>query len=101
MWGKNMGITKEQIIKICKDYEDPELHIDIWSLGLVYNIEIKPENKVHLLITFTSPMCPFGPQMVDDLNHIIKNKGASEVEVEVTFEPAWSPPEDLREMLGL
>ena len=96
-----MAITKEQVIEICKAYNDPELDIDIYSLGLVYNIEVKENNSVHLLMTFTSPMCPFGPQMVDDLTHILKNKGATEVDVEVTFEPAWSPPEELRDMLGV
>ena len=46
-------------------------------------------------------MCPFGPEMVDDLTHIIKYKGASEVDIDVTFEPAWKAPDELREMLGL
>ena len=96
-----MAITKEQVIEICKTYEDPELGIDIWSLGLVYKIEIKNNNEAHLLITFTSPTCPFGPEMVEDLTQIIKYKGASSVDIDVTFEPAWKAPDELREMLGL
>ena len=96
-----MTITKEQVIEICKTYEDPELHIDIWTLGLVYNIEIKDGSTAHLTITFTSPMCPFGPEMVEDLKQIIKYKGAKEVDIDVTFDPPWKAPEELRDMLGL
>ena len=96
-----MVITKEQVVEICKKYEDPELGIDIWALGLIYNIEIKNEEIVHLTITFTSPMCPFGPEMVEDLKQLIKYKGATEVDIDVVFDPPWKPPEELRDMLGL
>ncbi len=96
-----MAITKEQVEKICKNYEDPELHIDIWTLGLVYKIEIKENDVVNLTITFTTPMCPFGPEMVQDLKQIIKYKGAKEVNIDVTFDPPWKPSGELREMLGL
>ncbi len=51
-------------------------------------------------MTFTSPMCPFGPQLVDDIKGKVKALGA-EAEVEVTFEPRWEPSEELRDMLGV
>lgn len=94
-------ITKEQLIEeVFKKYEDPELMIDVWTLKLIYDIKVEG-NKVDILMTFTSPMCPFGPQMLADLKRMIKEKGVEEVEIEVTFDPAWKPSEELREMLGV
>lgn len=93
-------INEEQLLDVFKNYEDPELLIDVWTLGLIYKYSIE-DNKVKILLTFTSPMCPFGPQMVDELTEKIKEKGATTVEIEVTFEPPWKPSDELREMLGM
>lgn len=94
-------ITKEQLIeKVFKKYEDPELNIDVWTLGLIYEVKIE-ENKVKVVLTFTSIMCPFGPQMVEDLEKMILDLGAKEVNIEVTFNPPWKPSDELREMLGV
>ncbi len=93
-------VNKEEVIKILQSYEDPELGIDVWTLGLVYNIEVV-EKKVSILFTFTSPLCPFGPQMVDEIKTLVKDKGAEEVELEITFDPPWEPSSEVREMLGV
>lgn len=94
-------VIKQQLIdEIFKNYVDPEIGIDIWTLGLVYNIDIQ-DNDVKVLLTFTSPLCPYGPQMVQDLEQQIKAKGAAKVTIEVTFEPPWKPSDELREMLGV
>lgn len=94
-------ITKEELIEdVFKKYIDPELGIDIWTLGLVYNVELH-EDKVKILLTFTSPLCPYGPQMVEELKEMIINKRAKNVEIEVTFEPPWQPSQELREMMGM
>ena len=95
------AMTKEQLIEtVFKKYEDPELNIDVWTLGLIYDIKIDG-SKVDVLLTFTSPMCPFGPEMVQQLTALIKQQGAAEVHIEITFEPPWQPSEELREMLGV
>jgi metal-sulfur cluster biosynthetic enzyme len=93
-------ITKDLVIEACKNYDDPELGIDVWTLGLIYNIDIE-NNDVKIKLTFTSPMCPFGPQMVDGIKEEIKKKGAENVEVTVTFDPPWKPSDELREMMGV
>ncbi len=94
-------ITKEELIEeVFKKYVDPELGIDIWTLGLIYKVEMVGE-KVKILLTFTSPLCPYGPQMVEELKEMILNKRAQEVEIEVTFEPPWQPSEELKEMMGM
>ena len=54
-----------------------------------------------VLLTFTSPMCPYGPAMVEDLKNLIVKEGAKEVSLEITFEPPWQPSVELREMMGM
>ena len=93
-------VTKEDLIEVFKGYLDPELGIDVWTLGLIYDIKIEKDG-VKVLLTFTSPMCPFGPQMVAELEEQIKAKGFKKVEITVTFEPPWKPSDELREMMGV
>ena len=94
-------ITKEQLIEnVFKKYVDPELGIDVWTLGLVYDISIN-EKKVKVLMTFTSPMCPYGPQMVSELTEMMQKEGAEKADVNITFDPPWKPSEDVLSMLGM
>lgn len=96
-----MEITKELLIEnVFKKYEDPELNIDVWTLGLIYGVKIEGR-QVKVTLTFTSPLCPFGPQMVEDLKKLILDLGAEKVEIEITFTPPWKPSDELREMLGV
>ena len=83
--------TKEQVIEVLKKVYDPEIQYDIWSLGLVYNVEIEG-SKVKVLMTFTSPMCPYGPVLMDDVRRQVSAiDGVGEVIIELTFSPAWNP----------
>ena len=91
-------ITSEELIEVFKGYDDPELNIDVWTLGLIYKIEIVDNSHVKILLTFTSPMCPFGPEMVAELKRRIQAKGVENVEIEITFDPPWEPSEELREI---
>lgn len=94
-------ITKEQVIEEIKKIQDPELGIDIWTLGLIYDIKILSEQNVHVLMTFTSPMCPAGGLLISRVQEYLKDLGFEKVDVEVTFDPAWTPSNELREMLGI
>lgn len=94
-------ITKEQLIeKVFKQYVDPELNLDVWTLGLIYDLTVE-EGKVKVLMTFTSPMCPYGPQMVSELTGMVKNEGVPEVLIDVTFDPPWKPNGEVMEILGM
>lgn len=94
-------ITQEQLIEsVYKKCLDPELLVDVWTIGLIYETKIT-EEEVNVRMTFTSPFCPYGPQLVEDLKHRIKGLGAKKVDVEITFEPPWKPSEELKEMLGM
>ena len=93
---------KESIVEVLKKVNDPELHIDVWSLELIYNIEIK-EEIVEIKMTFTSPMCPYGPFLVDQIRSKIKEdlKWVKEVKIEVVFQPVWQPSDKVKEILGI
>ncbi len=91
--------TKEDIIKALKTVEDPEIHIDIYSLGLIYNIAIG-EDGIDILMTLTTPFCPYGEEIIASVEKALGALGV-EVRVDVTFEPEWVPPEDIRIALGI
>ena len=93
--------TKEDIIKTLKKVVDPELQIDIWTLGLIYEMKVWEGNKIHLKMTFTSPMCPYGPQLLEETKYTLRGAGFENPEIEITFDPPWQPNEDIKMMLGL
>lgn len=84
-------VNKEQVIEALKKVYDPEIQYDIWSLGLVYDIKIEG-NKVKVLMTLTTPSCPYGTAIIDEARRQVSAiDGVGEVEIELTFSPAWSP----------
>jgi len=87
------------------DVYDPELYVDIISLGLVYDIDIQDDGDVDIEMTLTFPGCPYGPQLVDDVKTAVGDlDGAGEVEVDITFEPRWTPDQiddDIRAAIGM
>lgn len=95
-------LSKEQeaIFEALKTVEDPEIGLDIVTLGLVYEVNIQSKDHVHLLVTFTSPMCPFGPQLIGSIEDAVRDTGYKNPEVEITFDPPWEAPEDLKEIMG-
>jgi len=93
--------TKEDVIEVLKKINDPEIHIDVWSLELIYNVDVE-DSSVKIKMTFTTPMCPYGPMLVEEIKTKIGEiEGIKEVDVEVTFEPPWEPSEELRATLGV
>jgi len=93
--------TKEDIIEVLKKVDDPEIGIDVWTLELIYNVDMV-EDKVKVKMTFTTPMCPYGPQLVEEIKTKISEiEGIKEVDVEVTFDPPWEPSKELRATLGV
>ena len=90
-----MGSMKEKVVDILKKCNDPELPIDLWNLGLIYDLNINEnENNfdVSILMSLTTPGCTMGQYMMDDMKMklaTIKNIG--DVEIELTFDPPWNP----------
>ena len=93
-------MEKDDAVEALKKCIDPELNIDVWTLGLIYGIDIK-DKKIKIRMTFTSPMCPYGPVLIEDVKNNLSEAGFAEVDVEIVFDPPWQPSDELREMLGV
>ncbi|MCH8004582.1 MAG: metal-sulfur cluster assembly factor [Nanoarchaeota archaeon] len=92
--------TKEDVMKVLEGVNDPEIGIDIVTLELIYNVNV--ENDIaNVKMTFTSPMCPYGPMLVEEIKTKVRElEGVKEVNVNVVFDPPWKPSEELRATLG-
>ena len=91
-----MEDIKNNIIDILKQCYDPELPIDLWNLGLIYDLNIyeQPKEKfgVDTTMSLTTPGCSMGQYMIDDIkNKITELKFMDTINVEITFDPPWSP----------
>lgn len=84
--------TKDDILIAITPVLDPEIGISIVDLGLIYNITVTQEGQVTVLMTLTSVGCPLFPQIADPMREKILNlPGITEVAIDLTFEPPWSP----------
>ncbi len=82
---------KSVIIGEIKQIFDPEIPVDIWGLGLIYDIEIEDDYQVKILMTLTAPNCPAAVILPGQVENRIKNlPDVKDVEVEITFDPPWS-----------
>ncbi len=97
--------TEETVMDALATVMDPELHINIVDLGLIYNVDINAENKVHVLMTLTTPGCPMATSLAEGAEAAVMNvDGADDVLIEITFEPPWSVnmmSDFAREKLGI
>ena len=88
-------IKKEHIIEKLKTCYDPEIPIDLWNLGLIYDIKIKKcqsKSNVRILMTLTTPGCSMINIIAEDVKNKIENlESIGEVNVDVTFDPPWNP----------
>ena len=84
-------LTPEGIRTALRQVKDPELDLNIIDLGLVYDVAVD-QGEVRVKMTLTSPGCPAGPQIVHDADRMIKTlEGVKDVDIEIVWEPYWSP----------
>lgn len=90
-----MKMTKKllgnEIIRVLKTIYDPEIPVDVYELGLIYDVQIKDDYSVYVLMTLTTPNCPVAeslPQEIED--KIAGIHDVAKADVEITFEPAWT-----------
>ncbi len=99
-----MAVTEKDIRNALKTVKDPELTLDLVVLGLVYEIEVR-DDAVKATISLTSPFCPVAGQIVEDAKAAIEDvDGVESAEVELTFDPPWTPERInplIRSSLGL
>ena len=87
----NTTNLRERVLNAIKSVYDPEIPVDIYELGLIYEINIYPVNNVYILMTLTSPACPSAEAIPSEVEEKIKQiEGVNEVNVEVTFDPPYT-----------
>lgn len=82
---------KEEVVKAIKTVYDPEIPVDVYELGLIYDIKVFPVNNIYVLMTLTSPACPSAGEIPGEVEQKIREiEGVSDVSVELTFDPPYS-----------
>ena len=96
--------TVEEVTDALRDVIDPELCLDFVELGLIYDVEVEDEGIVRVTYTLTSPGCPIGPQVSEQIEEFVGDlDGVNQVEPTMTFSPPWTPErmsEDAKFALG-
>jgi FeS assembly SUF system protein len=87
----NEAELKEAVVKAIKEVYDPEIPVDVYELGLIYEIKVFPVNNVYVLMTLTSPSCPSAEAIPSEVEQKIREiEGVSDVSIELTFDPPYS-----------
>ena len=83
---------KERIIEVMKTIYDPEIPVNIYELGLIYDIHIDDEYRVHIKMTLTAPGCPVAGMLVQQVENGVRSvQGVKDVKVDLVWDPPWSP----------
>ncbi|MEM6737384.1 MAG: iron-sulfur cluster assembly protein [Bacteroidota bacterium] len=88
---KNTLALKEEIVRAIKNVYDPEIPVDIYELGLIYEINILPVNNVEIIMTLTSPSCPAAESIPSEVEaNILAIEEVNDVNIELTFDPPYA-----------
>ncbi|MHB8656674.1 MAG: metal-sulfur cluster assembly factor [Solirubrobacteraceae bacterium] len=97
-------VTVEDVTEVLRDVIDPELGLDFVELGLIYEVAVADEGAVKVTFTLTSPGCPIGPQVSEQIEEFVGElDGVTDVQPTMTFSPPWTPErmsEDAKFALG-
>jgi metal-sulfur cluster biosynthetic enzyme len=95
--------TREEVLEVLRQVEDPELGMDIVDLGLLYEVDVE-DSTAKVVYSLTSMGCPAGPLIAQDIDSAVRQvEGIENVELELTFDPPWTPEkmsEDAKFILG-
>ena len=83
-------IISERIIQVIKTIYDPEIPVNIYDLGLIYEINIDDEHVAHITMTLTAPNCPMAEELLEEVKYKVGGtKGVKECDLKLTFNPPW------------
>lgn len=83
---------KRKVIELLETCYDPEIPVNIYELGLIYDVDIDPSGAVSIQMTLTSPACPVAGSLPPEVENKVKNiEGVSSVKVDLVWEPPWTP----------
>lgn len=87
-----MADIKQRVVDVLKTIYDPEIPVNIYEIGLIYEITVAEDDSVHVLMTLTSPMCPVAESLPPEVEErVAQVEGVSGATVEVTWDPPWDP----------
>ena len=87
---RNADDIKYDIVAVLKTVYDPEIPVDIYELGLIYELEVDPTGRAHILMTLTSPMCPVAETLPPEVEAKAREvEGVTDVELELVWDPPW------------
>jgi len=96
--------TKAEVLDVLREVMDPELGVDIVSLGLIYRVDVRDEGVVDITMTLTTPGCPLHAIIGRSIERAMLPLGVSDVKVQLVFSPPWDPRmmnDDARLHLGM
>ena len=98
-------VSRAEIVTVLKDCFDPEIPINIWDLGLVYDINVLDDGNVGIKMTLTAPGCMMGGMIAEEVKSKIKAmNGVKDAKVDLVWEPPWSPDkmsEEAKAQMGI
>lgn len=96
---------RDRVIEVLKSCYDPEIPVDIYELGLIYEVRVDPGNDIYVKMTLTSPACPVAETLPPEVEQKIRNMpDVNDAKVEITFDPPWDKEmmsEEARLELGM
>lgn len=96
---------RDRVIEVLKTCYDPEIPVDIYELGLIYEVRVDPGNDIYIKMTLTSPACPVAETLPPDVEQKVRDMpDVNDAKVEITFEPPWDKDmmsEEARLELGM
>jgi FeS assembly SUF system protein len=91
MTDKELEVIGDKIVNVLKTIYDPEIPVDIYELGLIYDVFVSEDNNAKILMSLTSPNCPVAESLPADVEEKVKSlKEIENCEVEITFDPTWT-----------
>lgn len=88
---ENSEVLGEKIVRVLKTVYDPEIPVDIYELGLIYDVMINENDEVKVLMTLTTPNCPVAESMPQEVQEKVRSMDeVRDCEVELTFDPPWT-----------
>ncbi|MCX2838755.1 MULTISPECIES: SUF system Fe-S cluster assembly protein [Salinimicrobium] len=88
---QNSEVLGEKIVRVLKTIYDPEIPVDIYELGLIYDVMVNEDNEIKILMTLTTPNCPVAESLPMEVEEKVKSMDeVKDCEVEITFDPPWN-----------
>jgi metal-sulfur cluster biosynthetic enzyme len=102
-----MPVNEEAVMNALRSVEDPELHLSVVDLGLIYGVDVQNEGRnIEVRMTLTTPACPYAPVLIDQVRNVAGSfPDVIDAEVRIVWDPPWDPrtmaSEEIRDKLGI